>query len=295
MSLRIKINLVLILIFLIGTGVCGLIAHRMLQDNAREEVLESASIMMESAMAVRSYTVAEIKPLLAVQQRRQFLSQTVPAYAASRYIEQLQETHPDYSYKEAALNPTNPANRAMAWEADIIGWFRDHEEEREMIGERMTPMGPFLYLSRPIKIGDKKCLACHGSPSKAPKTFVETYGPSNGFGWQFGEIVAAQVVSVPMAVPLERAKQATMTFVGSVAAIFAIVFLAINFLLHILVVRPVTEISQNADEVSLGNLEVEELKVRGKDEIASLSRSFNRMHRSLANAVKMLDEMEDDS
>jgi protein-histidine pros-kinase len=48
--------------------------------------------------------------------------------------------------------------------------------------------------------------------------------------------------------------------------------------------------SAKADEISMGDLTVEELAVKGNDEIASLGRSFNRMHRSLSNAVKMLDE-----
>jgi len=48
--------------------------------------------------------------------------------------------------------------------------------------------------------------------------------------------------------------------------------------------------SGKADEVSLGALNVEEIKVTSNDEMGSLARSFNRMHRSLDNAVKMLDE-----
>ena len=33
--------------------------------------------------------------------------------------------YPDYSYKEAALNPTNPRNRAVDWESDIVNTFRN--------------------------------------------------------------------------------------------------------------------------------------------------------------------------
>jgi HAMP domain-containing protein len=35
-------------------------------------------------------------------------------------------------------------------------------------------------------------------------------------------------------------------------------------------------------------MEVEELPVRGKDEISVLAASFNRMHRSLGRAMEML-------
>lgn len=294
MGLRLKFNLVLGLTTIIGLALSGYFGDQLLKNNAREEVLESARIMMESAVAVRSYTVQEIRPLLAVQQRRQFISQTVPAYAASRYIAKLQEKHPEYNYKEATLNPTNPANRAAAWEADIVSYFRNHRQSTEFIGERDTPTGRSLFLSRPIEIKNEKCLACHSLPSEAPETLINTYGDSNGFGWKLNEIIGAQVVSVPMSLPLQRAEAAFITFMGSLVGVFVLIAVILNILLHIVVIKPVKRMSEKAEEVSMGALEVEELEIKGKDEISSLGQSFNRMHRSLGNAVKLLDETMDD-
>lgn len=294
MGLRMKFNLVLLIAIAIGLTIAGAFSNQLLKDNARQEVLQSARIMMESAIAVRGYTVKEVKPLLAVQQRRQFISQTVPAYAASQYIKRLQEKHPEYSYKEATLNPTNPANRAAEWETDIISYFRNHDGEKELIGERMTPTGPQLYLSRPIKITNPACLACHSTPANAPETLINTYGDNNGFGWKLDEVVGAQVVSVPMALPLERANSTFVTFMIALLGVFALFIILLNVMLHFIVVRPVSAMSKKADEVSMGNLTVEELAIKGNDEISSLGRSFNRMHRSLDNAVKLLDETIDD-
>ena len=76
MGLRFKFNLVLSIITLLGLAGSGLISYQILQQNARQEVLEMARMMMESAVAVRGYTVSEIKPLLTVQQRRAFIPQT---------------------------------------------------------------------------------------------------------------------------------------------------------------------------------------------------------------------------
>ena len=289
MGLRFKFNLALIVTTLVGLGISAVVSQKLLEDNARKEVLEMARLMMESAVAVRSYTVSEIRPLLKVQQRRNFISQTVPAYAASRYIKQLQATHQEYSYKEATLNPTNPANRAAEWEADIVAWFRNHEGSDELIGERDTPTGPHLYMSRPITIKNPDCLLCHSTPAKAPETLIETYGSSNGFGWKVNETVGAQIVSVPMSVPLQRAEQTFYTFMIALVGIFLLIAIIFNLLLHYIVIKPVRAMSSKTDEISMGNLDVEELSVSGKDEISSLGRSFNRMHRSLANAVKMLE------
>jgi methyl-accepting chemotaxis protein len=293
MGLRLKFNLVLSLTTLVALGISAVVSHRILQDNARQEVLEKARIMMESASAVRTYTVNEIKPLLKVQQRRTFIPQTVPAYAAHRYIKALQTSHSEYSYKEATLNPTNPANRAAEWEADIVNWFRNHSDVDELTGERDTPTGPQLYMGRPITIKNPECLACHSTPAEAPETLIATYGSNNGFGWKLNETVGAQIVSVPMSLPLARAQETFFTFMAALVGIFVVTGIILNLLLHFIVIKPVRAMSQKADDISMGNLAVDELTVNGNDEIASLGRSFNRMHRSLINAVKMLDETMD--
>jgi HAMP domain-containing protein len=292
MSLRLKFNLALGIATLVAILVASFFARKFLEYNAREEILDSARMMMQSAIAVRGYTVEEIRPLLAMQQRRQFLPQSVPAYAAHRYVKQLQKTYPEYSYREATLNPTNPADRASEWEGDIVNWFRNHDGEKELIGTRDTPTGPSLYMSRPIKITDPACLACHNTPSEAPQTLIDAYGSANGFGWKLNEVVGAQVVSVPMSVPLTRANEIFLVFVGVVVGVFLLIALLVNLMLHYIVIRPIKVMSDKANEISLGALNVAEVEVKGKDEIAVLGQSFNRMHRSLANAVRMLDETE---
>lgn len=290
MTLKLKFNLVLGMATLIGVLVSGFFANHLLQQNAREEVLDSARIMLESAQAVRGYTVSEIRPLLALQQKRQFLPQTVPAYSARIYINKLQEQYPDYSYKEATLNPTNPVDRAAEWEVDIVEWFRNNQHENEMIGERETAAGRFLYLTHPIKITDEACLTCHSTPDNAPATMIKSYGNANGFGWQLNEVVGAQIVSVPMSLPLARADKTFMIFMASLIAVFLLIAVLLNFMLHFTVIKPVQNMAENADRVSMGALDEEELEIKGKDEISSLAQSFNRMHRSLINAIKMLDE-----
>ena len=282
MSLRLKFNLILGLASLLGILASWFLAHHFLQQNARDEVLDSARIMLESARAVREYTVAEVRPLLELQQKRQFLPQTVPAYSARKYINKLQEQYPDYSYKEATLNPTNPVDRAEGWERDIVDWFRNkpNVEELELVGERDTPTGRFMYLSQPIQITNEACLVCHSTPANAPKTMIDNYGNTNGFGWKLNEVVGAQIVSVPMSLPLQRAEAMSRVLIG----------LLLNLLLQLLVIKPVKNIADNANQVSMGVLDTAELKVKGKDEMSSLAQSINRIHSSLVKASKMVNK-----
>jgi protein-histidine pros-kinase len=164
------------------------------------------------------------------------MPQAVPAYAAAKYADRFQENHPEYSYREAVLNPTNPANKAKEWEAEIIAWFRDHTDAEELVGERETAAGKrSLYLGRPITIKNPDCLYCHDTADKAPRTMVETYGPVNGFGWKVGETIGSQIVSVPMSIPVERADKTFKTIMISLLGVFVALFVTMNVLLHFLV------------------------------------------------------------
>ena len=289
MKLIWKFNLVLLGIFVLGFLIAGYISYRALQDNAREEILQNARLMMESALSARNYTITQVKPLLDTQMKYHFLPQTVPAYAATEQFSELRKKHPDYAYKEATLNPTNPRNRASDWEADVVNVFRNTSTTSEIIGERDTPTGRSLYLSRPIQIKSAACLTCHSTVDAAPKTMLDLYGNANGFGWKMEEVIGAQIVSVPMKVPIERANKTFKTFMGSLAVVFVSIFVLLNVMLYTMVIRRVTHLAGIADQVSLGNMEAGEFKTKSRDEIGVLTEAMGRMKASLVQAMKMLD------
>ena len=290
MSLLTKFNLALTAVFALALVPAGWISHDLLQRSARTQVIENARIMMETALAVRTYTIQQIQPLLAPQLETTFLPQSVPAYSATEIFGALRKSNPDYSYKEATLNPTNPRNRTVDWEADLVQAFRNDEAKLEIIGERETPQGRALFLSHPIRIKDAKCLTCHTTPDVAPASQVKAYGPNNGFGWKLNEIIGAQIVSVPTSLPVKMASEAFRTLLLTLAGVFALTLLILNLLLRFVVIRPLRELSAMADQVSLGNMDAAEVKVAGNDEVAQLASSFGRMKISLRKALAMLEQ-----
>jgi protein-histidine pros-kinase len=290
MKLIVKFNLVFVAVFLIGLGVAGYVADQLLQQNAREEMLHSARLVMETALSTRAYTSSQVGPLLRTQMKYVFMPQSVPAYSATEIFNGVRKKFPEYAYKEATLNPTNPSNRAVDWETDVVNQFRNNSEHTEIIGERDTPTGRVLYIARPIQVRDAACLTCHSTVDIAPKTLLDKYGPANGFGWKMNEVVGAQVVSVPTAVPTQRARAAYRSFMLALTAVFVMVGLVLNVMLISVVVRPVTRLAKLADQVSLGDMEAPDFHVRSRDEIRVLAESFNRMKKSLVQAMKMLEE-----
>ena len=289
MNLIWKFNAALVAIFAVGFALAGLVSYNVLQNNAREEVLQHARLMMEAATSTRTYTNLQVKPLLETQLKYKFLPQSVPAFAATEQFNDMRKKFPDYAYKEATLNPTNPRDHATDWEVDIVNGFRQNATRLESSGERDTPEGRSMFLARPIKITDPACLVCHSTPDAAPKTMIETYGSNNGFGWKLNDIIGAQVVSVPTTVPLQRANYVFRIFLFSLAGIFLFTMAMLNLMLYWFVIRRVTRLSKLADAVSLGNLEAGDFRTHSRDEIGVLTEALNRMKMSMVQAIKMLE------
>ena len=291
MKLLLKFNLILLVIFGAGGLLISQLAYSFLIGNARREVLNEAQLMMASANSVRDYTADDLSPLLQQNPRHRirFLPETIPFFGATTTFNNLRRDYPDYTYKEAALNPTNPEDRASDWESDIIHELRDHPGQVQAIGDRSTPTGPALYIAKPIKAAEE-CLECHSLPSAAPPAMLAAYGSANGFGWKKDEIVGAQIISVPLSVPVSIADRASHRLLLFLFLITLLAILALDAGVYWFVIRPLRIVSDTADRVSRGEKNVPPVQINGKDEIASVASSFNRMQLSLAKALKMFEE-----
>ena len=288
MKLTTKINLILVAIFSIALIMGGGYAYYLTADNARQQVTDQAELIMEEALAVRSYTVNEIRPLLVQLGDDVFYPQTVPAYSATQTANIVRESRPNYSYKEAVFNPTNPRDRATPAEEAIINRFIADPGLTRLVGTQFVDGEPVLYISHPIRITNPACLACHSEPERAPAAMRAIYGDDGGFGWKLNEVVGTQIVTVPYLLPAELARKTFTSFMVSLAILFLVLFLAINITIRRLVLVPVVRLTRMADEASKGNLRTPEIKVSGKDEIAEMSHAFNRMRRSIIKIVQLM-------
>jgi HAMP domain-containing protein len=291
MKLLLKFNLVLIVVFAIGIAATAAISRDLVQRSAREEVYNNAKLLIDSALAVRNYTSRNIAPLLETQIKYDFRPEMVSAFSAIEVLKTLRETNPEYQqflYREATLNPTNPANRAVEWENDIVIGFRNGVLKPPLFGERDTPNGRMFFVAKPLKVGGP-CLLCHDTAERAPSTMIAKYGSANGFGWKVNEIVAAQIVQIPETFVLARAEATFRVFMASVAGVLLAIAVTLNLLLWWMFIRPVTKISALADRISLGAVDAPDFVARSTDEIGVLAMSLSRMRRSLEQAMKMLE------
>ncbi|HTD54254.1 MAG TPA: DUF3365 domain-containing protein [Silvibacterium sp.] len=293
MKLLVKFNLLLIVVFGIGLALIAINARSFLLEDAKTTVFSEAKLMAASSTATRDYTDEEISPILesTPEHKNDFLPQTIPFYAATVTFNRLRKSghdFADYTYKEATLNPTNLTDRASDWEADIVNHFRNNPADKDVVGERDSAVGPTLYLAAPITV-ESGCLTCHSSPSVAPKALIKRYGTQNGFGWHQNEIVAAQIISIPMSVPIKLANDGLRSLLITLGSIFFATIALIDVGMYFIVIRPLRKVSQAADRISTGEIDLPPLPVKGRDEIAEVTTSFNRMHTSLKKAMELLN------
>lgn len=296
-KLSLKFNLLLILAFLIGVLVSGAALSRVLDQKAQDEVETKALVLIETMTSVRDYTNTHVNPLLnpLLETEKTFIPETVPAFSATEIFENLRknETYKKFFYKEAALNPTNLRDKADHFETDIVEGFRQKPEIKELSGFRDLPTGKVFYIARPLAVTEQRCLRCHSTPDKAPKSQLTTYGLENGFGWKLNEVVAAQIITVPAEEIFNSAQRVFSLIMGILIGIFALVIFIINFLLKRAVIQRIIRIAKVAQQVSKGEMSAD-FEQTSNDEIGSLTIAFNRMKSSLEIAMKLLNQQQKD-
>ncbi len=285
-----KFTLMLLGVFFCGVLLSGIALSRLLSHTTQAELQGRALMLMETMNSVRGYTSDEVRPELAGRLDVEFLPQTVPSYSAHSVFERFREDpdHRQFQYREAVLNPTNPKDKADAFETRLIEEFRQQSNPKETSGFRDGPQGRLFYIARPIRVDKESCLECHGAVERAPKSMVALYGTRGGFDWQLNEIVGAQAITVPARSVLSKARQSLLVTLSVVVVVFAIAIFLVNLWLERYVVRPINRMAATAETVSLGDTKADFVK-QSDDEVGKLAESFNRMRLSLDLAMQRLE------
>jgi protein-histidine pros-kinase len=289
-GLRLKFNIILAVCYLLGLSLSIYPFYQISRREAMEQLQSQIDVLRAQALSIRRYTSEEIQPLLAEHSSIQFLPQTVPSFSAQTAFRNFRGFYPQFFYKEAALNPTNPADLARDWERELIEKLRANPDLTKDVSFQTIDNRSHYTATYPLVIRDESCLTCHSTPDRAPTSMVALYGNKNGFGWKLNETIGAQIISVPTDIAEGSIWRNLGLFVGTSSIIFLVLLILLNVLLNRYVISPVTRMAKTAEAVSMGDASVAEFEYPGSDEIASLSRSFNRMRRSLDSALKMLEK-----
>lgn len=235
MNLKSRLNLALTGLCLAALAGTAVLLDHVLREHVRDEVHKDAVHQMAVAQAVRAYTTDEVRPLLLDDPER-FHAPAVPSHAAVAVMSHLQSTFPGYRYREVAFNPTNPANRASPAEQQMLEQLR-RQGGGELTFESTDGARPTHNYARAI-IATAPCLSCHGRAEEAPRTMITRYGGENGFGWQLGDVIGAQIVSLPAADAAARTHRIMVPYLGGAAVLLVVLYALLNAVLSRVVIQP---------------------------------------------------------
>ncbi len=287
MGIRMRSILVMGILGLLAIAAIGITSYKLSVNNALSEAKIKSSIILNYAMATKKYMKQVQRPLVKeLIESDRFYPELMSGFVTARgTFELFKESSPDYTFKQATLDPLNPSNKADQDEIGFIKTFAQNPKLKSAEG-RITKSGTDLfYFAQPIKVGNTGCLTCHGDPYDAPKDQVEIYGTETGYNWNLDDTVAAFVVYIPTESALAAAKQLSLTLVGIGAGGIFLILLILWFFLDRSVVLPIVQLAHRTESFSLGENLDDPITKKSNDEIGKLAQAIERLRISL---VKLL-------
>lgn len=276
----------LALVFLGALLLGGLGFYMALKSRAIDEAANETRVLLSAATAVRNYTVESIDPLLEQLDDGYFHSETVPSFAAQSIFERVSRDYPAYTYREVALNPTNPSDLPVPFETELINRFRTNAQLDEHVGTWTMDGQALFYLARPIRIASESCLTCHSTPEAAPPAMIARYGPNNGFGWQMGETVGIQIITVPIAEEMRGAYELVLLMSAGLLVVFLLAYGLLSATVHTHLIEPLKALAKAAENVSVGADADGPVREEGAAELKMLARAINRLRASVIKALR---------
>jgi len=212
--------------------------YRLEMSAAMTQVRREALVQMQMALAMRQYTIEDVRPLLS-DQPDAFHLPAIPAYASVRAMALMRQVgNLQADYQELALDPTNPAHRASGWQLAVIRQFNDDAQSDEWSRALDTSSGTMMQIARPVR-PTPDCLTCHGVPADAPAAMRAIYGDQHGFNWKVGEAIGMQLVTVPATDAIAHAHAAWWRSVAANILVLAAVFVVLNWVVSRSVIAPI--------------------------------------------------------
>ncbi len=288
-SLRVKILLPLTLVCLVGTYGLYTEISKMYREQKEQAYVANARALLLSAESAREYAATQFNKDLFRKdiKKKDDLLYTVPVFAAIQ-VAKNKAKELGMEIKVPKFSPRNPDNLPDEFEAGVL-----KKLESGTVAEyyEIDAKTDKLRFFRPVKL-TAECLNCHGDPANS----MALWGNNEGLdatgtkmeNWKEGEVHGAFEVLMPMA-PVRAAAEAGATQIAKYLMIMLAFILAIGLLIAFMVMRPVKRLMKANAEVSSGDLNTR-VVVSSKDELGSLSESFNSMVESIKEAQESSEQ-----
>jgi len=177
-------------------------------------------------------------------------------------------------FNNVSDQPRNPSNRADQEEMAAIAWFRQNPKVVERMERVEKPEGKgYLLYTAPIWM-EQFCLKCHGDRGAAPPSIREQY--DQAYNYQLGDLRGVVSIKIPTQKFDSRFRSVWGGQVVKSLFGYAILLLAVGYLLENLVTRRLARLQAGAERIAEGDYATR-LPIQSNDEICHLAETFNRM------------------
>jgi PAS domain S-box-containing protein len=285
----------LIVIGLVVVAFSGLVLVRTWwQSNSHTEELLRAQTELTLAfdLAIRDYVAVEVRPFAErVLGKDDFIPEVMStSFVARSVMEKVQKKFPDCIIRFSTDNPRNPGNHASPAEIVMLRYFRQNPEAKVWSGLLDIDGKEYQAHFYPRRI-EKGCLRCHGDPRDAPRSLIERYGDTGGFGRSLGDVIALDTAAIPTAKYRAAAARHTITNCLVLAAGLLLLLGSIYWAFRVMVSRRLASIGAHfRSALEDGGRMVVPIRYSRRDEIGELVASFNVLGERLRGAYDSLEE-----
>ena len=170
---------------------------------------------------------------------------TVPIVMAMRAIQQAANEE-GYTFRIAKVQARNPDNEATSKEIAILNTFKDEGATEYFQGDCDSGIATY---ARPV-ILTQDCLECHGDPATSPTGDGKDIFGYTMEGWKAGEVHGMFMLSTPVDRIDEVAEAGFNQTVMMIVPIACIIAGFFYYLIRILVIRPLTQLIDNLEQVA---------------------------------------------
>ena len=279
-SIKSKLILFIGTIVIIFSSILLQSTYNVTTSNVEDLAKQQLSLALNFDLAIREYVAEKVRPLMFnLISKEAFIPETMStSFVARNIFEKVRENFPDYIIKFSSGNPRNPANQAGPEELNMIKYFNDNPLDEVWTGEINIGGKPYLAQFSAMRM-EKPCLRCHGDPANAPYELIERYGPDASFYLPLGEVVGLDTIAIPSDKVNQRLWQEKVRNIGFLGILILLLCASLVFIFKFIITDRLSIITHHflhtekqGDDAMIGAIET-----KGRDEIAILTGSFNKL------------------
>ncbi len=290
-SIKSKLILFIGTIVIIFSSILLQSTYNVTTSNVEDLAKQQLSLALNFDLAIREYVAEKVRPLMFnLISKETFIPETMStSFVARNIFEKVRENFPDYIIKFSSGNPRNPANQAGPEELNMIKYFNDNPLDEVWTGEINIGGKPYLAQFSAMRM-EKPCLRCHGDPANAPYELIERYGPDASFYLPLGEVVGLDTIAIPSDKVNQRLWQEKVRNIGFLGILILLFCASLVFIFKFIITDRLSIITHHflhtekqGDDAMIGAIET-----KGRDEIAILTGSFNKLAERLNDSYAKL-------